>query len=249
MKTPMVSPAVKKIRTYVAAKDQLNDTIVRLRLYIPEEGYDYYAGQCLMLYDNRGIGRSYCLSSVPELDDFLELQISLTSNGALISWIHEELQVGDQVRIGLASGDCFYLPSNLHQPIMLIGTGIALAPLYGILRDALVKNGHKGDIRLFHQTHSPDEYYLIPELMALQAEYPNFSYTHFIRGKNPINIALDVAEKTTSEMAFGTIEDLSPWQLFLCGDPLVIKEVKQAAMLLGAKEKNIFETPFTMLDD
>ncbi|MGJ0428385.1 oxygenase [Methylobacter sp.] len=249
MKTPAVSPAVKKIRTYLAAKDQLNDTIIRLRLYLPEEGYDYYAGQCLTLYNNEGVGRMYCLSSVPGLDDFLELQISLTSHGALIPWIYGELQVGDQVRISPASGDCFYLPGDLSQPIMLIGTGIALAPLYGILRDALIKHGHKGDIRLFHQTHSPDEYYLIPELMALQTEYPNFSYTHFIHGKSPVNVALDVPEKSTSEMAFGTIEDLSFWQLFLCGDPSVIKEVKQDAILLGAKENNIFETPFAMPGD
>lgn len=246
MKTPAVSAPAKKIRTYLMAKDQLNDTIIRLRLHIPEEGYDYYAGQCLTLYNKKGEGRLYCLSSVPGLDDFLELQISLIPNGTLVPWIYEELNVGDQVRISPASGDCFYLPGNLHQPMLLIGTGIALAALYGILRDALVKNGHKGDIRLFHQTHSPDEYYLIQELMALQAKYPHFSYTHFIYGKDPINAAFGVPERSTSEMAFGTISDLSDWQLFLCGDPSVIKAARQDAMSLGAKRKNIFEMPFAM---
>jgi ferredoxin-NADP reductase len=244
MKTPAVSLTAEKIRTCLIAKDRLNDTIIRLRLGIPETGYDYYAGQCLKLYNNQGVGRTYCLSSVPGLDDFLELQICLTPHGALTNWIYGELKAGDQIRISPASGDCFYLPGNNRQPIMLIGTGIALAALYGILRDALVKNKHKGDIRLFHQTHSPDEYYLIQELMALQAKYPNFSYTHFIYCKNPVNI--DVSARSTSEMAFGTIGQLSHWQLFLCGDPSVIKEVKQDALLLGAKEDNIFEMPFTL---
>jgi ferredoxin-NADP reductase len=143
MKTPAVLLTAEKIRTCLIAKDRLNDTIIRLRLGIPETGYDYYAGQCLTLYNNQGVGRTYCLSSVPGLDDFLELQICLTPHGALTSWIYGELKAGDQVRISPASGDCFYLPGNNRQPIMLIGTGIALAALYGILRDALVKNRHR----------------------------------------------------------------------------------------------------------
>ncbi|MFA5982951.1 MAG: FAD-binding oxidoreductase [Methylococcaceae bacterium] len=232
-----------KITTSVCAKDHLNETLLRLRLNIPDQAYPYFAGQRLKLYNATGIGRDYCLSSVPGLDNFLELHISLTPNGALMPWIFEELEVGAQVQIGPASSD-FHCTASHQKPILLIGTGIALAPLYGILREALIKNQHKADIRLFHETHNKDEYYIIQDLILLQTEYSNFSYKHFVSGSQPNSVDTNLIH--TSEMAFGDLTDLRDWEIFLCGDQNMIERVKHDALELNANANFILEEPFKM---
>ena len=45
-------------------------------------------------------------------------------------------------------GSCFYLADDPTRPLLLIGTGTGLAPLAGIVRDALAQ-GHTGPIRLY----------------------------------------------------------------------------------------------------
>ncbi|WP_455198879.1 2Fe-2S iron-sulfur cluster-binding protein, partial [Kaarinaea lacus] len=169
-----------EIETRVDARDLLNPEVLRLRLACPEK-YDYYPGQYLTLFNSEGIGRSYSIASLPEDDDFLELHIRLVPGGQVSSWAHNNLKEGDTVKITEANGDCFYLPSNLEQPLLLIGTGTGLAPLYGIARDA-IHQGHKGPIHLYHGSRTlngqttPFGLYLVDELRVLEKTNESFFY-------------------------------------------------------------------------
>lgn len=231
-----------QVKTRVCSIERLNESVVRIRLKSPPD-YPYFAGQHLRLYNDDGLSRAYCLSSVPGLDDYLELQITLAPGGKMVPWIYEHLKGGSEVRISRASGHCFYAPGNRTQPIILVGTGIALAPVYGIVRDALIKNGHTGPIQLYHETHGKSEYYLVQELKNLEKQYPNLTYTHYLSGKD---VPVDVADMSASEMALGTLHDLGDWRIYLCGDPAMIAEVTKDALLLGAKRENLYTLPFRM---
>jgi ferredoxin-NADP reductase len=57
------------------------------------------------------------------------------------------LQVGDELRLGeLRGGALHYDPDWQARPLWLLAAGTGLAPLWGILREAL-RQGHQGEIR------------------------------------------------------------------------------------------------------
>jgi len=137
----------------------------------------------------------------------------------------------------------------------LIGTGTGLAPLYGILRDAL-HSGHRGDIRLYHGSRIPEGLYLGDALSALASEHGNFHYMPCLSGEvgacdtgaggAPANNA--IRQGRADAEALKDYPDLTGWQVFICGYPAMVQAAKTAAYLAGASLDAIHADPFEMLD-
>jgi ferredoxin-NADP reductase/ferredoxin len=200
----------------------------------------YRPGQFLNLFKDPDMGRSYSIASVPGDDSHLHLHVRRLPEGRVSGWIHGELAVGETLTIRGPAGDCFYVPGNAEQPLLLIGTGSGLAPLYGIIRDAL-RQGHTGPIRLFHGSRDPRGLYLTGELRDLAAAYPQFDYVACVSGTDsPIGHAagraLDVA---LTEQA-----DLTGWRVFLCGHPDMVQQAQIRTYLAGAALQNIHADAF-----
>jgi NAD(P)H-flavin reductase/ferredoxin len=219
--------------------EYLNADILGIRIK-PAQRFEYRAGQFINFYKDANTVRSYSMASVPALEDELFLNVRKVPNGQVSNWIFDHLKVGDNITISEALGDCFYVAGNPQQNILLIGTGSGLAPLYGILRDAL-QNGHTGAISLYHGNVSADGFYLVSDLKKLAADHPNLSYTPCVsEGEAPPGVAcgmvLDVALKNHP--------DLTNWRIFLCGNPNMVNAAKRETFLSGASMQNIFADPF-----
>ena len=223
----------------VVAISPLNSEVLSLKLQA-ETQLNYRAGQFINLYKEDAISRSYSLASVPEVDEHLHFHIRKLPGGQVSQWVHQELKLGDRIKISEAKGDCFYSPDFPEQNLLLIATGTGLAPLFGIVRDAL-RHSHKGAIKLYHGSSSVESIYLTAELKELASMHKNFVYTQcisstaattgFIAGR-----AHDIALKENTE--------LSGWRVFLCGHPEMVSSSKKQAYLAGAALNNIYADPF-----
>jgi NAD(P)H-flavin reductase len=91
------------------------------------------------------------------------------------SLVGEGNALGDRLQIVGPAGNCFYESIDADQPPVLIGSGTGLAPLWGVLRDAL-RRDHRGPIRLYHGARNKEGLYLVDELEALAKERDNFFY-------------------------------------------------------------------------
>ncbi|MDO9049508.1 MAG: FAD-binding oxidoreductase [Methylobacter sp.] len=203
---------------------------------------DYRAGQFINLFRDQSLGRSYSLASVPHEDDHLHLHVRRLPQGRVSGWIHEELRPGETVEIRGPGGDCFYIPGNTEQGLVLIGTGSGLAPLYGIVRDALSQN-HTGPIHLFHGSRDLNGLYLTGELRDLVEQYPNFNYVPCLSGgEAPHGFASGRAD----DVAFQQIPNLKNWRMFLCGHPDMVKAAKKKAFMAGASMKDIYADAFNV---
>jgi Na+-transporting NADH:ubiquinone oxidoreductase subunit NqrF len=151
-----------------------------------------------------------------------------------------EYRAGDAVTISEATGDCFYVPGNPGQNILLIATGSGLAPLYGIIRDALL-NGHQGKLSLYHGSYNPDGFYLVGELKQLAQTHPNFSY---VRCVSESEAPAGYASGMVLDVALGDHPDLSGWRVFLCGNPDMVNAARQQTFFAGASIRDIFADPF-----
>ncbi len=231
-----------RIQATVHSIESLNHEIICVGLHC-ENPLEYRAGQFINLFKDATLGRSYSLASVPAHDPHLKLHIRKVPDGRVSGWAHHSLKPGDVVEISQAVGNCFYVPGHLEQPILLIGTGSGLAPLYGIARDAL-EQGHTGPIRLYHGSRNPQGLYLVNELRALADHHDNFSYTPCISGE--AMPADDYAQGRALDVALADIGKLTGWRVFLCGNPEMVKTAKKKAFLTGAAMKDIYADAFTL---
>lgn len=245
---PLESVTVRKAeqfglfcQTMVLEKTVLSEHVCRLRLQPAADLY-YRAGQYINLRMPNGEIRSYSLASLPKQDDFLELHIKRMPDGLVSNWLFDEVQQGDTLDIQGAFGDCYYLPKSPDSNILMIGTGTGLAPLIGILRDAIT-SGHTGQIRLYHGDRNSDGLYLDDDLRQLAATYQNIHYTPCVSSLGEHD-KQDVFQGRATDRAFADNKDLKNSLVFLCGSPEMVKSARKLAYLNGADMKNIYADPF-----
>lgn len=219
----------------------LSATVVRLRL-CPEADFAYAAGQFINLARPDGLTRSYSLASLPGRDPFLELHLRLYPGGQMGTYV-QTLRPGDQVHLRGPAGDCFYVGGRPEQPIVLLGTGTGLAPLYGIVQEAL-RSGHRGPLVLLHGAASPEGLYLDRELRELAAAHPNLTYLpSALRLLTPAP-APDIFEGTLDALLAARYQSLRGFRVFLCGSPQLVTRLRKQSFLAGASRKDIASDAF-----
>lgn len=231
------------LRTVIAASvirlERLSETI-RLVALKPEVPMTFRAGQFIHLFHETGISRNYSIAGIPS-DDEIHLHVKRQPGGKVSGWIHESLEVNQRVSLSGPSGFSFYVPGQFEQPLLLIGTGTGLAPLFGVLRDAL-SQGHKGPIKLFHGSRSSEGLYLVPELKALADHYSHFEYRACVSGEESPH---PYERGRAHALAFQELSDLKGWRVFLSGHPGMVKEAQMTAFLAGASLRDIRVDAFT----
>jgi NAD(P)H-flavin reductase len=157
------------------------------------------------------------------------------------AWIHESLGVGDTIDVSGPYGNCFYLPDSPTQGLLLIGTGAGLAPLWGIVSDALAQ-GHTGPIRLYHGSWKPEGLYLVDALQRLAAAHPNFTYVPCVDA----DALPDYRVGRADQVAHTDLPELKGWRVYLCGHPDMVKSARKRAFLAGASMQEIYADPFVL---
>lgn len=224
----------------VSEHERLGPDVTRVRLE-PHEPFAYRAGQFVNIErPSDGLVRSYSLANPPGVGRGLELHVRVVPGGRMSSWLTSDAALRQDVRVRGPVGECFYLPDRLEQPILLLGVGTGLAPLLGILRDALAQ-GHRGRVRLVHGARTPASLYLVDELRALANTHDQFEYEPLV---------LD--DRGRSGFQVGSIEHcfeagpaaLAEHRVFVCGDPELVERLRKRAFLLGAARRDIHADAF-----
>ncbi len=223
----------------VTGKQLLNSETLLLTLH-SKQPLDYYAGQFVNLRRADGLTRSYSIANNRIHTHKLTFHIRRLSGGRFSEWAHRELNVGDTLSVSDPQGLCYYLPNQPEQSMLLIGTGSGLAPLAGIISEAL-HHGHSGDIHLFHGSREVDGLYWIAEMRQLARQYANFHYTPCVsKGDAPAGFAAGRA----NDVAISLLPNLKGWRVYLCGHPDMVNQTKRQAYLHGASLQDMYADAF-----
>ena len=228
-----------RVGARVLRTEALNGRVLRVLLE-PESPFEYRPGQFVNFVRDDGLVRSFSLASVPAQDDALEFHVALVPGGKMSGWLHHEVGPGTKLELQGPLGSCFYTGEQPEQPLFLLGTGTGLAPLYGILRDAL-DQGHSGPIHLFHGALRADDLYLIAELRQLATENGQFFYHPCVRdeaGEGGIH------HGDVQAHALDTAGNLKGWKVFLCGNPELVRQVQRKTFMAGASMQDIHADAF-----
>ncbi|BCG64042.1 MAG: CDP-4-dehydro-6-deoxyglucose reductase, E3 [Methyloprofundus sp.] len=224
----------------VVVNEMLNHNTLLLKLECRDID-EYFAGQFVNLQRNDGLTRSYSIANTPQQDGILEFHIRRLPNGQFSEWLHDEIKVGDNIAVSEPQGHCFYVPERAEQGLLLVGTGTGLAPLAGILEDAL-QQGHTGPVKLFHGASKAEDLYRVKELEEFAAKYENFSYYPCVSGA--ANIPGEFSAGRANDVALAHMDDWKGWRVFLCGHPDMVTSMKTDAFLKGVAMGDIYTDAF-----
>ena len=223
----------------VAEIKPLSQDVARVLLEVEDE-FEFRAGQFLNLIRGDGLVRSYSIANLHGQDSHLELHVRRVPNGQMSCWLFDREALGSAVHIRGPAGDCFYLPENPDQDLLLVGTGTGLAPLQGIIRDAL-RHGHRGNIVLYHGALNQSGLYLTDELSALAAEHEQFEYFTCVLHEDEPNGHL---VGSLDEVVLSRHPQLKDWRVYLCGAPAFVLPMRKKVFLAGAHSKQIHADAF-----
>jgi NAD(P)H-flavin reductase/ferredoxin len=222
----------------ITALNLLSSDVMQVRLRC-DTPIVFRAGQYITVIREGGLSRSYSIASLPEEGE-LELHVRRISGGRMSSWFHECAAISERVSVLGPSGDCFYVPGREDQPLLLVGTGTGLAPLYGILKD-IIKNKHRGPVHLFHGAVSRHGLYLTKELRRLATQHAHVEYTPAVLNGDAAD---DVEVGSIDYVVLKRLPKLSGWRGFVCGDPALVKKLKKKLFLSGMGSRDIHADAF-----
>lgn len=231
---------VAKLTAIVKNIERLNDETVRVRLDCPDV-VRYYAGQYLSLHIDHDRYGYYSLGSAPGIDDELHLHVQRSPNGNVSRWIHEKLEVGAAIQITPPQGSCFYYPVALDRPLLMIGTGSGLAPLYGMIRMALV-SGHHGPIHLYHGARRHNDLYLCEQLRSLARLYRNFSYFPCVSREDARH---GFQAGRALDNALRKVPISEHWGVYLSGNPQMVADARTSFTQRGVPNEAIWSDCFS----
>lgn len=225
--------------TQVVAKEALSEDVLRLRLEVPD-GLSYRAGQFVSLVRDDGLVRPYSLASVPDEDDTLELHVRVVPGGSMTTWMRDALTPGTKLSLRGPAGSCFYVPAGLDERLLLAGTSTGVAPLVGIVRDAL-RRGHRGRIDLYFGSVVRRGLYLLDELRARFAAHDNVRvHACVLEGEDDDGVRRASLESAVLEDTDG----FSGARAFLCGHPDLVRALQKKLFLAGVSLGRIHADPF-----
>jgi NAD(P)H-flavin reductase len=224
--------------TFTAIRRCPGDVLeVRLRTATP---LDYRGGQFVTLLREDGLARPYSLASVRGADE-LELHVRHYPGGAMSGWL-ATAPVGATIEVRGPLGECFYVADDLDRPLLLVGTGTGLAPLYGILREALGA-GHRGPITLLHGARRASDLYHREELARLAAEHENLEV---IASALSVEDADDVLATPIDTLAIKHANKLASTsaRIYLCGAPELVNGLRRRLFIAGIPLRSILADAF-----
>lgn len=223
LRVAVFDPLLEGMPATVCALDWFGD-VLRLRLR-PERALRYQAGQHLVLW-NGAVARPYSLASLPGEDDFLEFHIDCRRPGAFCDSARG-LRVGDELRLGeLRGGALHYDPDWQERPLWFLAAGTGLAPLWGILREA-VRQGHRGEIRVLHVARDSAGHYLAGAMQGMAG----------------VTVDLVLAEQM--EEALAGLRMVSRQTVALvCGAPASVERFARRLFITGVPRGQVYADAF-----
>ncbi|WP_238006219.1 FAD-dependent oxidoreductase [Dactylosporangium sp. AC04546] len=173
----------------VSGIEALTPTVRRIR-FAPLDGdampFTFTAGQYVKVdvpVAVEPIERSYSICSGPGQRRYFEIAVKHEPDGLGSSFLHEDLAVGQALRVSGPHGEFTRDPGAEERTLLLIAGGVGITPLMSVLF-AAADAGHAGRIVLLASFRTEDEVVFRPEIMALRTRLPGLEVSIVVTAKS-----------------------------------------------------------------
>jgi len=233
----------------VARIEDLTPTIKGVWAAIDDpEGLPFQAGQYVNVELPAGDGhRPFSFAQSPSNPHEVELDVRYVPGGAATTWIHQQLAVGDTLRLAGPYGR-FHVRSSANMPMLFLAGGSGLSSPRSMILDQL-EHGCTLPITLVYGARSREELYYVDEFTELAAKHPNFTYVPAV-SHEPEDSDWSGARGFVHEAAaahFGG--DFRGHKAYLCGPPAMIDACITTLMQGRLFERDIYQELFISAAD
>lgn len=219
----VVAHPLRKLDCKVTKLDRMTHDITRVRLSIEAGGpFDFTAGQYARIRFADLPPRDYSMANLPHDGNAgggeIEFYIRAVTDGGVSNFVHNDLEVGDDVRVEGPYG-ISYIRTKHTGPIIALAGGSGLAPVKSIVESALAA-GTEQPIRMYFGVRAEKDVYLEEYFRALATKHDNFTF----------EVVLSEPDGTTNrrtgvlaDIVGDDLTDLDGAKAYLAGPPIMVE--------------------------
>lgn len=213
------------------SRKSIAEDMFELRFTKPQD-FHFIAGQFIQLQIPEGdsfVLRSYSLSSTPD-DEYIELCVKILPDGKASKYL---LEMGEGSPITFQGPSGRFTCVDEAEGRYFVATGSGLAPIMGMIRDELPKNGT--EITLLFGVRSEDDVFWVDRLEELKKKYEFFSYHVTLSQPKPNGGWAGLRGRVTDHL----LHHLIKHHYYLCGGAPMVKDVRGQLLQNGIPSKRI----------
>ncbi len=225
---------IKRMPSRVTLMEKKAPDVMRVLLQLPaNDTFAFHAGQSIEFILRDGARRNYSIAVAPhhlvKSDAVpaapLELHIRHMPGGKFTDQVFSTMKEKDIMRIEGPFGS-FYLREDSDKPMILLASGTGFAPIKAIIEHMQFK-GITRPATLYWGGRRPQDLYLDDWVQTKLAEMPNLKYVPVISNALPED-AWTGRTGFVHSAVLQDFADLSAFQVYACGAPIVVDSAKAA---------------------
>lgn len=206
----------------------------------------FWAGQYVeVTVPEAGVTRSYSMASTQSSPNRLQFIIRKYPDGEFSALLDTSLQPGSRIQVKGPFGSCFRREER-PGPMILVGGGSGMAPLWSILHDHIYSNEQR-PIRFFYGARTRKDLFFLNELSAISGLLNDFEFIPVLSHATPqcdwtgeTGFVHEAVERILSAQALPGEMDA-----YTCGPPPMIDAVLPVLQRLGVALENTHVDKFT----
>lgn len=203
----------------------------------------YSPGQYLPIHisiNDQIFERCYTLSSSPLTHQHYTISVKKVDQGMVSNWLHDNLQVGDNIWSDTPSGS-FYLEPQKEQSTLLISAGSGITPMMSMLRSLIAEKNTQGLI-FYHYCRTQADIPFATELAAIERQHPEIK----------IFICLTQQQDSTHSFCgricaehFVSLQSLANYHAYVCGNARFSQTTQKLLINQGLPAAHFYQEQFS----
>ncbi|MDR2188624.1 MAG: 2Fe-2S iron-sulfur cluster binding domain-containing protein [Azonexus sp.] len=232
----------------VTAIETLTPTIKAVRITLDAAGMRFQAGQYINLELPEGIGsRAFSIASPPAASPEIELNVRIVPGGQGTTYIHEQMRVGEKIRLTGPYGR-FFVKKSARTPVLFMAGGSGLSSPRSMILD-LLDEGFALPITLVYGQRHRGELYDHEQFVELAARHANFTYLPALSDEPPESDWTGFRGFVHEAAKAHFNNDFRGWKAYLCGPPQMVDAAITALMQGRLFERDIYTEKFISAAD
>lgn len=232
---PKLFPPREDQRFVLVDRLQRTPRIVELRLRPVGPAMRYWPGQYVTLGDDKAGAppRCYSIANAPRPDGEIVLQITRVDEGQTSRWVHDNIGLGDVVKLSGPYGTFIGDPA-VESPVLCMAAGSGLAPILS-LAEAALRRGYRKPVTLMFSARRAEDLYDSGLMWYWETKHRNFTYKPSLTRET----APGCLSGRLPAVLPTVFKDLSQHSVFVAGAPDFVSACVEAAKALGARSEMI----------